>query len=68
MSFPKMILGIPIGWQDRGESERNYTKSSVHRIICSYCYSIVHVGREKDEKFLFCPKCLAKVKLPNTEA
>lgn len=65
--FPNKILWIPYGWKDLGREDSLYNiqtgkfKYTVH----SFCGARVHIGREAEGFFKFCPRCLLEVKEPN---
>ena len=70
--FPEKIKWFkrPIGWKDLGEKE-SWIKGTEGTGYCTasfhpFCKSRVHVGEEivegKRDLFLFCPRCLVKVK------
>jgi len=52
--FPNKILGIPVGWKDKGNPSSLTERHS-------YCNSYVHIGIENGEIFKFCPICLIKL-------
>ena len=65
--FPNRFLGFTIGWKDRGEVGSRGTRLKngeiiYDRSICTFCRSVLNVGREQGEPFLYCPKCLVKIK------
>lgn len=64
MSFPERNwFGMPKGWQDRGEVEKFYLSEGWSQVgTCPSCHSRAKVGRQNNEPFLFCPKCLVKLK------
>jgi len=56
--FPKKILGIPVGWKDKGGdvfNKRGYYASH------TYCSHHIKVGVEDGVAFKFCPKCEKKL-------
>jgi len=60
--FPKKILGIKIGWQDRGQVGENYIGDDIVRYSSHiFCRTRLRVGKEKEATFLYCPKCLIKI-------
>jgi hypothetical protein len=70
--FPqKNWLGYNKNWEDLGE--RNYPKEYVKGSItgeyyikregCDVCGDVVHIGKEKEEMFLFCPRCFRKFRI-----
>ena len=62
MSFPKTFLKIPIGWQKRGEvGSESISKDRITYIAHNRCQTRACIGRENDEAFLYCPKCLIKI-------
>lgn len=52
----------PIGWEDRGKCARRIDKGFVYVKNCDQCNSELHIGRENNQSFRFCPKCLVKIK------
>lgn len=56
----------PIGWKDLGKKKRvsyvengkNFTKTK----LCSISNDRVHIGRENNKLFFFCPRCMIKMK------
>ena len=64
MGFPKKVLGITIGWQDRGVMEAERTKvasdgrTTSDVIVCSFCNTRIRIGMNQSIPFKFCPKCL----------
>jgi len=56
----------PDGWEDRGRTCGLYSSlySSRYR-LCELCNSVVHVGKQKDKLFLFCPLCMVIVSMEN---
>lgn len=67
MSFPdRYWFGLPRGWQDRGHVEKvdDPNRSGwVTYTCCPICSTRAKVGREECKTFLFCPRCLLKIKL-----
>ncbi len=65
MTFPnyKRILfwKIKDGWEDRGPVENQYKIDTQIFTVCGLCRTRANVGREGDETFLFCKKCLDKL-------
>jgi len=47
----------PVGWEDRGKCKNWFGKR-----LCRICLSVLHIGRENNQSFRFCPKCLTKIK------
>lgn len=67
MSFPKKRLFWTIGWKDLGVVERTFERCEVggdvyNRVGCGLCHANVHVGKENNKVFLFCPRCMVKGK------
>lgn len=77
MAFPKKIIGIRIGWKDLGEDDRSageikldqpytvYGYPVTHetlRYIDSFCGTRLRIGKEKEELFYYCPRCMRKIK------
>lgn len=70
LGFPEYIRGglfqlfrkIPFGWEDRGKVERNENDTFSYSSFkcCIVCNSILRIGKEKDQLFRYCPKCLIK--------
>lgn len=63
--FPQYTWwGTPRKWQDRGEIELTYnSKTKLSSWVThAFCNTRVHIGKEGDEIFYFCPKCLIQVK------
>lgn len=72
MAFPKyknwILFKIPDGWEDRGSVASyniNFHSAKkeerwVHE-VCVYCYTCVHIGKEQEILFKFCPKCLIQL-------
>lgn len=54
MAFPKKILGICIGWSDRGELAPRGTTY----IVCTACNRHIRMAIEKKRVFGYCPMCL----------
>ncbi len=57
---------VPNGWEDRGlvDVDVKYLGDGYTQDIypgCPDCNSQLHVGRENEKGFLFCPKCLVKL-------
>ncbi len=51
----QLFRKIPFGWRDiRKHWDRG----------CNFCGTTVRLGREKDEQFRYCPKCLIKTTTP----
>ena len=64
MAFPDKILGIAIGWKDRGLVGVNYDGDHNETYTAhSFCRTRARIGIENEEIFLFCPKCLCKIDL-----
>ena len=66
MTFPyKNWFGRPVGWKDLGEVDKLdfiedgklYCKSELH----TFCGRRINVGKENQELFYFCPRCLIKL-------
>lgn len=53
VGFPRKIMGIPIGWEDRGQP---WGLNEIH----TFCKDRVNVGIENGVVFKFCPTCLIK--------
>ena len=50
---------VPNGWEDRGQAEkRTENRYRTH----SECATRLHVGFDDEGSFLYCPKCLVKIK------
>lgn len=52
----------PWGWEDRGKCNRRINDGLTYYKICFECYTELHIGRENNQSFIFCPKCLTKIK------
>ena len=50
------------GWEDRGKCNKRTDKGLVYYKICFDCSTELHIGREDNQSFRFCPKCLNKIK------
>lgn len=52
-----------IGWEDLGEVESVYTGIEGKRNfeIHIFCKTTINIGKENDELFKFCPRCMVKV-------
>lgn len=53
---------VPDGWEDRGEQEKERIGNKNYRYACNFCNTTAHIGRENQEAFKFCPRCLVKIK------
>ena len=61
--FPKTILGIEIGWKERGRVGGDYKGSGMYSYTThKLCSTIARIGLEDGRAFLYCPKCLIKLK------
>ena len=68
--FPdKKFFFFNDGWEDLGEENPKYQtvivgKSQIGTVTThDYCKTIIHIGRENNKLFKFCPRC--KVKIEN---
>lgn len=63
MSFPdKKFLGLKCdGWQDLGSVDGEQIGSAELYSTHILCNRICHVGKEENNLFLFCPRCLIKL-------
>ena len=52
----------PWGWEDRGKCKTIDDGEYLHKKFCHRCNTILHIGRENNQSFRFCPKCLTKIK------
>ena len=60
--FPKKILGIAIGWSDRGGVDGTYVADGVSNyIVHKFCNTRARIGLEKGVSFKFCSKCMIKI-------
>lgn len=57
-AYPRRILGIPVGWKDRGTVESINMNGEYWVSYCPFDRTILRVGLEADRRFLFCPRCL----------
>jgi hypothetical protein len=66
MAFPdKNWLGIKRGWKDLGRI-RPYHKEGdpidyIRTPIHAFCHSKLHIGKEGERLFQFCPRCLVEI-------
>ena len=62
--FPNRILFFPYGWSDKGKVSGDYKGDETETVTChSFCKTRARVGKESGKIFLYCPKCLVKLKL-----
>ena len=57
--FPQYRFGIPLGWEARGEMGHGIFESDTV-MSHKFCNTIVHIGKEDEALFRYCPKCLIK--------
>lgn len=67
MTFPERNwLGSRKEWQDLGEIEGQGEiidgKIFIRTTSCGFCNRTVHIGKEANMIFKFCPRCLVKTK------
>lgn len=55
--FPNKVLGIPVGWKDKGKIGSEYSDYEKH----GFCGIKCRIGYEDGKLFKFCPRCLIKV-------
>ncbi len=62
--FPNKFLGIfPYGWKNKGKVGSNYIGNDVIRFKShTFCDTRLNIGKENGELFMYCPKCLIKLK------
>ncbi len=66
------ILKRPIGWvalgavEDVGNFDEKLGKTMITFSYHSFCGTRVHIGKEEDKLFSFCPRCLIKIKRTET--
>jgi len=71
MSFPdKTWLGCPKGWEDLGQVEKVWDRSAHNGEVYKYethlfCHTNLHIGKENNKLFKFCPRCLVSKELIN---
>jgi len=54
---------VPNGWEDRGEVGEYYDENGfLIRLKDSVCKTRLCVGIDESGSFIFCPKCLIKIK------
>lgn len=61
MAFPnyrsRFFFKVPDEWEDLGE-----ISTKVRVIHHSLCGTLLHVGKDKEKVFQFCPMCMIKMK------
>jgi hypothetical protein len=66
MAFPeKNFFGFPKGWKDLGEIKPIHIlidgKVILERELHTLCHTRLHVGKEGENLFIFCPRCLVVI-------
>ncbi len=61
--FPnKKYLFFNDGWEDLGKTQGTYISEDTNKyMLHAFCNRILHVGKENNELFKFCPGCKVKV-------
>ncbi len=61
--FPNRILGFRYGWRDRGAVSGEYKGNDTYNYTCcGLCRARARIAINlKKERFLYCPKCLARL-------
>jgi hypothetical protein len=54
----KWFWNVPDNWKDLG-NYGNYFDDIMKK--CSFCGEVVRIGRESDNVFMFCPRCMKKL-------
>jgi len=59
-------FGQPKGWKDLGKTPLIWVEVADHRVPerawHDFCHKTLHLGKEGDTLFKFCPRCEVKVK------
>lgn len=69
-NYKKRLFGkrVPDGWTDLGARSPFYVEDKTYNTIHSFCRTTVHVGKtEHGELFIFYPRCMILVEVPNLE-
>lgn len=63
--FPNKFLGFPIGWKKMGCVRTRNTIENGEQIqqtlIHEFCKNILHIGKQDNIPFLYCPICMVKI-------
>ena len=65
--FPQKskIFKRPIGWKDLGAQRKTHFIENGKSLTMNDCHKLcgkrVHIGKENEELFMFCPRCLIKI-------